>query len=96
LFELVGKSSTRGLLVTFATLDTETEEEEIQIEGLERDYCTDFVCTSSPAVEQTVRALARDLLRQTTWTSSLFTEKVSYKVRAFSVCISARAHFITI
>jgi hypothetical protein len=53
---------------------------EFQIEGLNRDYCSDFVCTSSPLIEQTVKALARDLIRQTTWTFSLFTPGVRYQV----------------
>eukprot|EP00884_Botryococcus_braunii_P000619 jgi/Botrbrau1/10558/Bobra.0343s0007.1 len=52
---------------------------DMQIEGLSRDYCSEFVCTSSPLVEQTVKALARDLLRQTTWTFSLFTPGVAYQ-----------------
>lgn len=36
---------------------------EQSIDNLQTDYCSDFVCTSSPAVEQTVRSLARDLGR---------------------------------
>ena len=40
--------------------------------GLTSNYCDDFVCTSSPAVEQNLRALARDLTRLNTWTISLF------------------------
>jgi hypothetical protein len=55
------------------------DDEELQIEGLRSDYCDDFVCTSSPAVEQTVRALARDLVRQK-WTPGLFTRDVVYQV----------------
>ena len=55
------------------------EEQEMQIEGLRSDYCDDFVCTSSPAVEQTVRSLAKDLVRRS-WTPSLFTRDVRYKV----------------
>lgn len=54
---------------------------DVQIDGVNRDYCDDFVCTSSPLVEQTVKALARDLLRQRTWTSSLFSPSVEYRVR---------------
>lgn len=50
----------------------------MQIEGLKSDYCDEFVCTSSPAVEQTVRSLARDLVRRS-WTPSLFTRDVTYK-----------------
>lgn len=56
------------------------EEDDLQIEGLKSDYCDDFVCTSSPAVEQTVRSLAKDLVRRS-WTFSLFTRDVWYKVR---------------
>lgn len=55
------------------------EEQQMQIEGLKSDYCDDFVCTSSPAVEQTVRSLARDLVRRS-WTPSLFTRDVRYTV----------------
>ncbi|KAK9823104.1 hypothetical protein WJX72_000285 [[Myrmecia] bisecta] len=68
-------------VLTSATAETQThvEEEEQEIEGLSRDYCTEFVCTSSPAVEQTVRALARDLTRLNTWTTSLFQKDVEYK-----------------
>lgn len=33
------------------------------IDNLDTDYCDDFVCTSSPAIEQTVRSLARELTR---------------------------------
>lgn len=54
---------------------------EIQIEGIEQNYCDDFVCTSSPAVEQNLRALARDVVRTSTWTSDLFADEVRYKVR---------------
>ncbi len=45
-----------------------------------RSYCDEFECTSSPAVEQTVRALARDLTRLRTWTLSLFAKDVRYQV----------------
>ena len=47
-----------------------------------RSYCDEFECTSSPAVEQTVRALARDLTRLRTWTLSLFAKDVRYRVRS--------------
>jgi hypothetical protein len=33
------------------------------IDNLDETYCNDFECTSSPAVEQTVRQLARDITR---------------------------------
>ena len=78
----------RGALLLSAAMETTNEtrqqaqqqqEEAMQIEGLRSDYCDDFVCTSSPAVEQTVRSLARDLVRQK-WTPSLFTRDVVYQV----------------
>lgn len=36
---------------------------DMTIDNLEETYCNDFECTSSPAVEQTVRQLARDITR---------------------------------
>lgn len=36
---------------------------EMTIDNLDETYCNDFECTSSPAVEQTVRQLARDITR---------------------------------
>ena len=48
--------------------------------GLTSDYCDDFVCTSSPAVEQNLRSLSRDLTRLNTWTISLFAKDVQYQV----------------
>lgn len=36
---------------------------DMTIDDLDTDYCNDFVCTSSPAVEQTIRSLARDITR---------------------------------
>jgi hypothetical protein len=47
------------------------------IEDLDTDYCNDFECTSSPAVEQTVRSLARDISRMK-YTISLFQPDVNY------------------
>lgn len=60
----------------YASAETE---EEVQIEGIQRTYCDDFVCTSSPQIEQNVKALARDVTRLSTWTSSLFRKDVLYK-----------------
>ncbi|KAG2453299.1 hypothetical protein HYH02_001525 [Chlamydomonas schloesseri] len=48
------------------------------IEDLDTDYCDDFVCTSSPAVEQTVRSLARELQRGRYATTSLYQPGVTY------------------
>ncbi|KAK9818910.1 hypothetical protein WJX81_001762 [Elliptochloris bilobata] len=60
---------------------TSEEEEDLQIEGIDKNYCDEFVCTSSPAVEQNLRALARDLTRLRTWTLSLFAKDVRYQDR---------------
>lgn len=51
------------------------------IEGLRSTYCDDFECTSSPAVEATVRAFSRDLTRANgVYTRSLLFRDVVYKV----------------
>lgn len=50
------------------------------IDNLSTTYCDDFVCTSSPAVEQTVRSLATDLERcDGKWTTKLFARNVKYQ-----------------
>lgn len=48
------------------------------IDGLDTSYCDDFVCTSSPSVEQTVRSLARELQRGRYSTLSLYQRDVQY------------------
>ncbi|EFJ42022.1 hypothetical protein VOLCADRAFT_119553 [Volvox carteri f. nagariensis] len=48
------------------------------IEDLDTNYCDDFLCTSSPAVEQTVRSLARELKRGRYTTTSLYQPGVTY------------------
>jgi len=60
--------------------DDDDEDIDIQIEGLTETYCDDFVCTSSPAIEQTLRSLAKDLVRRR-WTPVLFARDVKYRVR---------------
>lgn len=60
------------------------EQSEVQIEGIDQNFCDDFVCTSSPAVERNLRALARDVVRTSTWTADLFADEVRYKVSAGS------------
>ena len=66
-----------------ASAEAHTDEKsELQIEGIEQNYCDDFVCTSSPAVERNLRALARDVARTSTWTTDLFAAEVRYKVSA--------------
>ena len=57
------------------------QQDQQEIENLNRNYCDDFVCTSSPAIEATVRALARDLLRANgNYTRSIFSaQKAQYK-----------------
>ncbi|KAG2495665.1 hypothetical protein HYH03_006265 [Edaphochlamys debaryana] len=48
------------------------------IEDLDKDYCDEFVCTSSPAVEQTVRSMARELTRGRYTTTALYQTNVTY------------------
>ena len=69
-----------------ASAEAQTDEEnEVQIEGIDQSYCDEFVCTSSPAVERNLRALARDVVRTSTWTTDLFADEVRYKVRDASM-----------
>mmetsp|Transcript_25278 Transcript_25278/g.54939 ORF Transcript_25278/g.54939 Transcript_25278/m.54939 type:complete len:286 (-) Transcript_25278:1015-1872(-) len=68
---------TAGSNARSAVLVKAAETETKPIEGLNRDYCDDFVCTSSPAIEQTVRSFARDLER-CRYTTSLFVKNVTY------------------
>lgn len=54
--------------------------DELEIENLSTKYCDDFVCTSSPAVETTVRSLARDIERGNgVWTQSFLSRDVEYE-----------------
>jgi len=66
----------KSIRPAYAAADTE---EEVQIEGIQRTYCDDFICTSSPQIEQNVKSLARDVTRLSTWTSSLFRKDVLYR-----------------
>ncbi|KAL4855987.1 hypothetical protein ACK3TF_003434 [Chlorella vulgaris] len=52
---------------------------EQSIDGLNTSYCDDFVCTSSPAVEASVRQLARDLERCNGRWSPIFASNVTYQ-----------------
>lgn len=57
-----------------------TNDKELEIENLSTNYCDDFVCTSSPAVETTVRSLARDIERGNgVWTQSFLSRDVEYE-----------------
>ena len=49
-----------------------------EIENLSQDYCDDFVCNSSPAVEQSVRRLARNIERLI-WAKADFAPGARYK-----------------
>jgi len=61
---------------------TNDEKPFLEIENLSTNYCDDFVCTSSPAVEMTVRSLARDIERGNgVWTQSFLSRDVEYEVR---------------
>ena len=69
-----------------ASAEAQTDEKnEVQIEGIDQNYCDEFVCTSSPAVERNLRALARDVVRTSTWTTDLFADEVRYKVKLVSM-----------
>ena len=50
---------------------------DVPIENLQADYCDDFVCSSSPAVERTLRVVAR-AIASAKWPTSRFAESVSY------------------
>ena len=52
------------------------------VENLSEDYCDDFVCKSSPAVEQSVKQLARDICSTAGWSPRQFAPKVSYSDKA--------------
>jgi hypothetical protein len=59
---------------------TSDDDREVKIENLAPAYCNDFVCTSSPAVEMTVKALAKDIERGNgVWTTSLLSKDIVYK-----------------
>ncbi|GBF93008.1 hypothetical protein Rsub_05619 [Raphidocelis subcapitata] len=61
---LVGKAAGRGARLPARSAQAGKDPVTATIEELEPP-CDDFVCNSSPAVEQTVRAVARDLVRCT-------------------------------
>lgn len=55
-----------SVVLARATPDVHTKQRavaEMTIQELDENYCDDFVCTSSPAVEQTVRSLAKDITK---------------------------------
>ena len=62
----------------------------LNIEGLSREYCDEFSCSSSPAVENTMRILSRDIQRRGV-TRSLYAQTVQYRVRCRRVLSSRRA-----
>ncbi|KXZ51347.1 hypothetical protein GPECTOR_13g835 [Gonium pectorale] len=70
----------RDVTVTdlLATRDGDHGPAHVRTPNLESDYCDDFQCTSSPAVEQTVRSLARELTRGRYATTSLYQQTVTY------------------
>ena len=55
-----------------------------EVVGLAEQYCNDFICTSSPSVEPTVRTLANDVENGVDGkrTERVYSAEVSYKVRA--------------
>eukprot|EP01026_Neomeris_dumetosa_P020861 TRINITY_DN1843_c0_g1_i1.p1 TRINITY_DN1843_c0_g1~~TRINITY_DN1843_c0_g1_i1.p1 ORF type:complete len:301 (-),score=24.81 TRINITY_DN1843_c0_g1_i1:513-1373(-) len=67
---------TEDQLVTSSEL-LNRQEEDIEIEGLQKQYCDDFVCNCGPAVEQNLRALQRDIGRGK-WSLNKFAQDVKY------------------
>jgi len=61
--------------VAVATKDDPTAK--VPLQGLDTNYCDNFQCTSSPAIEGSVRAFARDIVRLRT-TASLFNKDIKY------------------
>lgn len=55
-------------------------EDPLEVENIDREYCNDFVCYSSPLVEETVKMFAVDLQRPGRWTLNRFPENVIYQV----------------
>lgn len=78
--QTTAENESRGLQRYAAIAEEDRQTEEVQLEGIDNNYCDEFICTSSPQVEQNIKALARDLLRLTTYTGSLYTKGVKYKV----------------
>ena len=54
-----------------------SQQEQVEIENLTEDFCDDFVCKSSPAVEQSVRKLGNNIL-QLSYSKRQFAPKVKY------------------
>jgi len=56
------------------------EEFRASVDGLSKDPCDDFVCKSSPAVEQTLKSVLKDInaVRGTTRATSYFAPEVIY------------------
>lgn len=72
-----GRQHKSKLLV--ANADADRAATTSTIENLSTDYCDDFECKSSPAVESTVRSLAKDIERcNGIWTTNLFSRNVEY------------------
>ena len=57
----------------------ESLEDALEVEEIDREYCNDFVCTSSPSVEETIKTFAVDLQRPGRWTMTRFPGDVIYK-----------------
>eukprot|EP00889_Picochlorum_renovo_P003692 jgi/Picre1/30722/NNA_006083.t1 len=73
-----GVARDRRRAVVYASNDGDNDQQ--IVENVDRSYCDDFVCTSSPSVELTVKALAKDIERGNgVWTKSLMAKGVEYK-----------------
>jgi len=58
----------------------EVYDDPLEVEDIDRDYCNNFICTSSPLVEESIKAFAVDLQRPGRWTTSRFPDDITYKV----------------
>ena len=63
----------------------------LNIEGLSREYCDEFSCSSSPAVENTMRILSRDIQRRGV-TRSLYGPTVQYRVTVAAFVVPLSCH----
>lgn len=52
-----------------------------KIDNLRTVYCDEFQCDSSPQVERTIRAFAKNVELHTKWTITIFAEDAEYQVR---------------
>ncbi len=55
---IVAYAGTQDVLKS--TTNTSTKTTDSKIDGLQQEYCDDFVCTSSPAIESSIKTMVLD------------------------------------